>query len=130
MRKIRIHDPLVGKRGGSQSDTSVSHRKMMKDVYLISIMDVCTMQPVVLTAGIRTMMVSMPHWDAPGAAKDTFDMNPEVYVARLPVPNKMKSSVMVKKIITYESTGPAAKPWYKNFIGIGGKTFDYYRRET
>jgi hypothetical protein len=33
---------------------------------------------------------------------------------------------MVKKIITYESTGPAAKPWYTNFVGVGGKTFDYY----
>jgi hypothetical protein len=33
---------------------------------------------------------------------------------------------MVKKIITYESTGPAAKPWYKNFVGIGGKSFASY----
>ena len=65
-------------------------------------------------------------WDAPGAATDTFDMNPEVYVARLPVTNKMEVNQMVKKIITYESSGPDAKPWYKNFVGIGGKTFDYY----
>jgi len=65
-------------------------------------------------------------WDAPGAAKDTFDMNPEVYVARLPVTNKIEVNQMVKKIITYESSGPDAKPWYKNFVGIGGKTFDYY----
>jgi hypothetical protein len=65
-------------------------------------------------------------WDAPGAAKDTFDMNPEVSVARLPVANKMEVNLMVKKIITYESSGPDAKPWYKNFVGIGGKTFDYY----
>jgi hypothetical protein len=33
---------------------------------------------------------------------------------------------MVQKIITYESTGPAEKPWYKTFVGIGGKTFGYY----
>jgi len=65
-------------------------------------------------------------WGAPGAAKDTFDMNPEVYVARLPVANKIEVNHMVKKIITYESTGPAAKPWYKNFIGVGGKTFEYF----
>ncbi|MCX6663858.1 MAG: C25 family cysteine peptidase, partial [Euryarchaeota archaeon] len=65
-------------------------------------------------------------WDAPGATKDNFDMNPEVYVARLPVANKMEVNQMVKKIITYESSGPDAKPWYKNFVGIGGKTFDYY----
>jgi len=65
-------------------------------------------------------------WDAPGAAKDIFDMNPEVYVSRLPVTNKIEVNQMVKKIITYESSGPDAKPWYKNFVGIGGKTFDYY----
>jgi len=65
-------------------------------------------------------------WGAPGAAKDTFDMNPEVYVARLPVANKIEVSHMVKKIIKYESSGPDAKPWYKNFIGVGGKTFEYF----
>jgi Peptidase family C25/Propeptide_C25 len=65
-------------------------------------------------------------WDAPGAPNDTFDMYPEVYVSRLPVTNMIEVNQMVKKIITYESSGPDAKPWYKNFIGIGGKTFDYY----
>jgi len=65
-------------------------------------------------------------WDAPGAAKDTFDMNPEVYVARLPVANKIEVSHMVKKIIKYESSGPDAKSWYTNFVGVGGKTFDYF----
>jgi hypothetical protein len=66
-------------------------------------------------------------WNAPGAAKDTFDMYPEVYVSRVPVANKLELNHMVNKIITYESTGPAAKqPWYGNFVGVGGKTFDYY----
>jgi hypothetical protein len=65
-------------------------------------------------------------WDAPGAATDTFDMNPEVYVGRLPVTNKIEVRHIVKKIITYESTSPAEKPWYKTFIGVGGKTFGYY----
>ncbi len=65
-------------------------------------------------------------WDAPGAAQDTFDMYPEVYVGRLPVTTKREVNNLVQKIITYESTGPEEKPWYKNFIGIGGKTFDYY----
>jgi len=65
-------------------------------------------------------------WNAPGAAKDTFDMNPEVYVARLACTNEREVKVVVKKIITYESTGPEAKPWYKNFVGVGGKTFDYF----
>ncbi|DAC71977.1 MAG TPA: hypothetical protein DSN98_07515 [Thermoplasmata archaeon] len=65
-------------------------------------------------------------WDAPGAAKDTFDLYPEVSVGRLPVTNKKEVENIVKKIITYESSGPDAKPWYKNFVGVGGKTFDYY----
>jgi hypothetical protein len=32
----------------------------------------------------------------------------------------------VQKIITYESTGPAVKTWYKTFIGISGKSIDNY----
>ncbi len=66
-------------------------------------------------------------WNAPGAAKDTFDMYPEVYVARLPCTTVKEVKTVVKKIVTYESTGPDAKPWYNNFIGIGGKTFAYYQ---
>jgi hypothetical protein len=65
-------------------------------------------------------------WGAPGASRDTFDMNPEVYVARLPVTTKTEVGMVVNKILKYESTGPADKSWYNNFIGIGGKTFDYY----
>jgi hypothetical protein len=65
-------------------------------------------------------------WGASGAAKDTFDMNPEVYVSRLPCTTVREVNVVVKKILTYESTGPAEKSWYKTFIGIGGKTFGYY----
>ena len=66
------------------------------------------------------------YWGTNVGKKDKFDMNPEVYVARLPVANKIEASHMVKKIIKYESSGPAAKPWYTNFVGVGGKTFDYY----
>jgi len=58
-----------------------------------------------------------------GGKRDYFDMNPEVYVSRLPVANTKELDHMVEKIITYEGTGPDAKPWYKNFIGVGGKTF-------
>ncbi len=65
-------------------------------------------------------------WDAPGAAQDTFDLYPEVYVGRLPATNQREVRTLVQKIITYENTGPEQKPWYKNFIGIGGKTFDYF----
>jgi hypothetical protein len=61
-----------------------------------------------------------------GIPNDIIDMNPEVYVSRLPVVNTKEIDTLVNKIITYESTGPAAKPWYKNFVGVGGKTFDFY----
>jgi hypothetical protein len=65
-------------------------------------------------------------WGAVGAAKDAFDMYPEVYVGRLPVTTTWELRHIIRKIITYESTGPAAKPWYKTFVGIGGITFEYY----
>jgi hypothetical protein len=66
-------------------------------------------------------------WNAPGAGKDKFDLYPEVYVSRLPCTNAKEVTGVVNKILTYESTGPDAKPWYKNFVGVGGKTFDYYQ---
>jgi hypothetical protein len=66
-------------------------------------------------------------WGASGAANDKFDMNPEVYVARLPCTTAREVTVVVNKIIKYESTGPAAKSWYKTFIGIAGKSFNYYQ---
>ena len=62
-------------------------------------------------------------WNAPGAAKDTFDLYPEVYVSRIPCASVREVKAAVKKITTYESTGPDAKLWYKNFVGIAGKTF-------
>jgi len=65
-------------------------------------------------------------WNAPGASKDTFDLYPEVYVSRLACANVMEVKAMVRKIITYENTGPEDKAWYKNFVGVGGKTFANY----
>jgi hypothetical protein len=65
-------------------------------------------------------------WDAPHAANDIVDLYPEVYVARLPCSTAREVTTVVNKIITYESTGADAKSWYNNFIGIGGKTFDYF----
>jgi hypothetical protein len=58
--------------------------------------------------------------------RDIIDMNPEVYVGRLPCTTVREVKVVVNKILTYESTGPTEKPWYKTFIGIGGKTFANY----
>jgi hypothetical protein len=66
-------------------------------------------------------------WGVPGVPTDTFDMNPEVSVGRLPVTNKKEVDYIVRKIIAYESSGPSAKPWYSNFVAVGGKTFDYYQ---
>jgi len=65
-------------------------------------------------------------WGQIPYAKDKFDMYPEVYVSRLPCSTVSEVNVVVNKILTYESTGPAAKSWYKTFIGIGGKTFANY----
>jgi len=65
-------------------------------------------------------------WGEQTPAKDKFDLYPEVYVSRLPCTTVSEVKLVVNKILTYESTGPAAKPWYKTFIGIGGKTFAYY----
>ncbi len=62
-----------------------------------------------------------------GIADDVFDLNPEVYVSRLPCTLPGEIDVVVRKILTYESTGPAEKPWYKNYIGVGGKTYAYYK---
>jgi hypothetical protein len=61
-----------------------------------------------------------------GVPNDKFDMYPEVYVSRLAVSNKNEVSVVVKKIINYESTGSADKSWYNTFVGVAGKTFNYY----
>jgi hypothetical protein len=66
------------------------------------------------------------NWGWIGAPRDTFDMYPEVYVARLPCTTVNEVNVVVNKILTYESNGPDEKPWYKTFIGIGGKTFNYW----
>jgi hypothetical protein len=66
-------------------------------------------------------------WDAGhDIPNDQFDMNPEVYVSRLPVANKRELKVVVDKIVTYESTGPSEKSWYTTMVTAGGKTFENY----
>jgi len=65
-------------------------------------------------------------WNLFGFPMDTFDLYPEVYVSRLACTNVMEVKAIVQKIITYEKTGPEDKPWYKNFVGVGGKTFANY----
>ncbi|HIH29107.1 MAG TPA: hypothetical protein HA260_04825 [Thermoplasmata archaeon] len=66
-------------------------------------------------------------WNMWGYGNDVFDLYPEVYVSRLAVVNKMELKHVVKKILTYEGTGPSEKPWYNTFVGVGGRTFAYYQ---
>lgn len=68
-------------------------------------------------------------WGASGVLRDKLDLYPEVYVARLPCVTTREVQSVVDKILTYESTGPEDKPWFKNFIGIAGKTGEYYQGE-
>jgi hypothetical protein len=65
-------------------------------------------------------------WIEYQTAADAFDMYPEVYVSRIPAVTTREVKAAVKKITTYESTGPSEKSWYTNFVGVGGKTFEYY----
>jgi hypothetical protein len=66
------------------------------------------------------------NWGWMGGKRDYFDMNAEVYVSRLPVADTNELDRVVQRIITYESTGPEVKPWYKNFVGVGGKTSENF----
>jgi hypothetical protein len=67
------------------------------------------------------------NWGWMGAKRDYFDMNAEVYVSRLPVADTNELDRVIQRIINYESNGPEAKPWYNNFVGVGGKTFNYWK---
>jgi len=66
-------------------------------------------------------------WSAPGAMNDHFDLYPEVFYGRLAATSVPELKNVVKKIITYETSSPKTQPWFKNVIGVGGKTFAYYQ---
>ena len=66
-------------------------------------------------------------WGASGVLRDTLDLYPEVYVSRLPCVTIREVKSVVNKIITYENSGPEDKPWFNNFVGIAGKTGEYYQ---
>lgn len=57
---------------------------------------------------------------------DKLDLLPDVYYGRLSCMSIFEVKTIVKKIITYESTSPDEKPWFKKMIGVGGRTFDLY----
>ena len=64
-------------------------------------------------------------WDnTPG--RDDLDLNPDVYVGRLPCRNKKQVKTVVKKIINYDTNTPNSKSWYKRMIGISGQSHDWY----
>lgn len=54
-----------------------------------------------------------------GAATDYLDLYPDVYVGRLACRNSFEVSIMVEKIITYETTTYSAD-WFNRMIGVGG----------
>lgn len=64
-------------------------------------------------------------WKSMGS-HDELDLYPDVYIGRLPCRSTQEVSILVDKIINYESTSPSEKSWFDRMIGIGGKTFDYY----
>jgi hypothetical protein len=57
-------------------------------------------------------------------AKDILDLYPDVYVGRLACDYNYEVKIMVNKIITYENSGPEAKPWFNRIVGVGGDSYD------
>lgn len=62
-----------------------------------------------------------------GLKKDKVDLIPDVYYGRLACVTTNEVTTVVNKIINYEKTTPASKPWLTTMIGIGGKTFNIYQ---
>lgn len=57
---------------------------------------------------------------------DVLDLNPDVFVGRLPVRNRIELSIVTRKIIDYESTTPSSKSWFTTMVGIAGLSHDMY----
>jgi hypothetical protein len=51
---------------------------------------------------------------------EKIDMVPEVYLGRLACKNVNEVETVVNKIITYESSGIADKPWFNRMVVVGG----------
>jgi len=65
-------------------------------------------------------------WGTFGIPDDVLDLDPDIFVSRLPCRSKIELRMIVNRIINYEKTSPDAKPWFKKFVAIAGKTFDMY----
>lgn len=61
-----------------------------------------------------------------GGTKDDLDLVPDLYVGRLACRTKIEVDILVRKIITYESTSLTEKPWYGRMIGVAGRTFSLF----
>lgn len=59
-------------------------------------------------------------------ARDILDLNPDVYVGRLPCRNTNQVKTIVNKIIQYETNTPNEKAWYKRMIGVSGLSHEPY----
>ena len=53
--------------------------------------------------------------------KDVLDLDPDVYVGRLPCRNRFEVTTIVNKIIAYENSKNNSK-WFKNMVLVGGDT--------
>ena len=54
---------------------------------------------------------------------DIIDLYPDVYVGRLPCRNRIEVTIMVNKIITYE-TEPIDPSWFNKMVVVGGENWD------
>lgn len=57
--------------------------------------------------------------------KDKFDLNPDIYIGRLPCRNTNDVSSVVEKIISYENN-VYGQSWFNKMVVIGGDTFPDY----
>ena len=51
---------------------------------------------------------------------DILDLDPDVYIGRLPCTNTQEVTSVVNKIITYENNNAWSQPWFKNLVVVGG----------
>ncbi len=61
-------------------------------------------------------------WELNESAADLPDLNPDVFVGRLPCRNKLDVRLVVRKIINYE-TGKFDDSWFKNMAVVAGDTY-------
>lgn len=54
--------------------------------------------------------------------EDILDLEPDVYIGRLPCRNRFEVGIVVDKIISYETT-TYGKSWFNNAVFVGGDSF-------